>query len=44
MNIDLPFQNLAGYPDGLEYDINTSNAPLNVAKDELIQAQYANHA
>ena len=32
---------LAGYPDGLEYDINTSNAPLNVAKDELIQAQYA---
>ena len=32
---------LAGYPDGLEYDINTSNAPLNMAKDELIQAQYA---
>jgi ABC-type transport system substrate-binding protein len=32
---------LAGYPDGFEYDVNTSNAPLNLAKDELIQAQYA---
>ena len=32
---------LAGYPDGLEYDVNCSNAPLAVALQELIQAQYA---
>ena len=32
---------LAGFPDGFEYEVNTHNSPLNIAKDELIQAQYA---
>ena len=32
---------LAGFPDGFEYDVNTHNSPLAIAKDELIQAQYA---
>ncbi|MBT5774814.1 MAG: ABC transporter substrate-binding protein [Dehalococcoidia bacterium] len=32
---------LAGFPDGFEYEVNTSANPLSLEKDELIQAQYA---
>ncbi|MDA0353615.1 MAG: ABC transporter substrate-binding protein [Chloroflexi bacterium] len=32
---------LAGFPDGFEYEVNTSSNPLSIEKDELIQAQYA---